>query len=225
MRTVAGVKSWRVSATTGLEALLVLLACGVAACGPSPATSSKSSTGPPVSQASPSVTPNPRALAPNDCTAPPPSNGATVHSVALGASVTLPPDWAEDPTMEGQQGLMAALDLSFGTRPNDVNISADLLPVAMSPDDAINSMTSQPGSGTVIAKGDCTIAGGKAAYIESTMSASLFPGITFSGSGYSVVIAHGSKLVYLIILLPSDSGDSMMPAVKSILGSWQWDQA
>ena len=86
-------------------------------------------------------------------------------------------------------------------------------------------MVSQPGAGTVVARGDCTIAGGKAAYFESTASASLFPGITVSGAGYSVVFAHGSKLVYLVILLPSNNGDAMMPAVKSILGSWQWDQA
>ena len=127
--------------------------------------------------------------------------------------------------MEGQQGLQAGFDLTFGTRPNDVNISGDLLPYAMSPHDAVNFMTTQAGAGNVVAKGDCTIAGGKAAYFLSTMSVSLFPGITMGGSGYSVVFAHSYKLVYLIILLPSDNGDSMMPAVKSILGSWQWDQA
>jgi hypothetical protein len=30
--------------------------------------------------------------------------------------------------------------------------------------------------------------------------------------------------VYLVILLP-DNGDQVMPQVKSILGSWQWDPA
>jgi hypothetical protein len=211
---------------TALGALLVLVVCGVAACSPTPANSAKSPTGSPsASQGSPSVTPNPNALEPNDCTAPPPSNGSKVHSSALGATVTLPAGWAEDPTMEGQQGMQAGFDLSFGSAPNDVNISGDLLPVAMSPHDAVNSMTSQPGAGTVVAQGDCTIAGGKAAYFESTITFTLFPGITKGGGGYTVVIAHGEKLVYLVILLPSDNGDSMMPEVKSILGSWQWDQA
>lgn len=127
--------------------------------------------------------------------------------------------------MEGQQGLQAGFDLSFGIAPNDVNISGDFLPYAMNPHDAVNFMTSQPGAGNVVAKGDCTIAGVKAAYFLSTMSVTLFPGITKGGSGYSVLFAHGGKLVYLVILLPLDNGDSMMPAVKSILGSWEWDQA
>jgi hypothetical protein len=171
------------------------------------------------------MTPNPHALAPNDCTAPLPSNGPRVHSSALGATVTLPAGWAENPADEGQQGLQSAFDLASGNGANGANISGDLLALTMSPHDAVDWMTSQPGAGTVVAKGDCTIAGGKAAFFESTISMNVFPGMTKSGVGYSLVIAYGHKLVYLVILLPSDNGDSVMPEVKSILGSWQWDHA
>jgi len=201
----------------------------MAACGPAPTTSAKAPLGSPstspVSPASPSVTPNPNALEPNDCTAPAASNGIKVHSPGLGATVTLPPGWSEDPTMEGQQGLQTTFDLiAGGGGPHGTNISGDLLPFVMSPHDAVAFMTSQPGAGTVVAVGDCTIAGGKAAYFESTISATLFAGITKSGDGYTVVFAHGAKLAYLLILLP-DSGDPVMPQVRSILGSWQWDPA
>ena len=207
--------------------LAVLAICGVAACGPT--TSAKAPSGSPTaspsSAASPTVTPNPNALEPNDCIAPPPTSGTKAHSPALGSTVTLPVGWTEDPSMEGQQGMRAAFDLvAGGGGPHGTNISADLLPLVMSPHDAVAFMTSQPGAGTVVAVGDCTIGGGKAAYFESTISATLFPGITKSGDGYSVVFAHGSTLVYLVILLP-DNGDQVMPQVKSILGSWQWDQA
>jgi len=129
--------------------------------------------------------------------------------------------------MEGQQGLQAGFDLTSGGGPNGVNIGGYLLPatVAMSPHDAVNFMSSQPGAGTVVAKGDCTVAGGEAAYFESTISVTLFPGITKGAAGYSLVIAHAKELVYLVVLLPSENGDKMMPQVKSILGSWQWDPA
>jgi hypothetical protein len=170
------------------------------------------------------VTPNPNALEPNDCIAPPAANGTNVHSPALGATVTLPAGWAEDPSMEGPKGMQAAFYLASGSGPSGVNISADLIPVAMSPHDAIEFMSSQPGAGTVVAKGDCTIAGGKAAFFKSTISFSLFPGITKGGAGYTIVFAQGAKLVYLVILLP-DNGDQLMPQVKSILGSWQGDPA
>lgn len=204
-----------------LGTLLVLILSSVVGCGPSPMPLAKGS--PSASPSLPAVTPNPGALAPNDCVAPPPSNGTRAHSSVLGATVTLPAGWAEDPTMEGQQGLMAAFDVDTGRPRNDVNISGDPWPGAMSPHDVITYQISQPGSGTVVARGDCTIAGGKAAYFEATLPI-LFPGLSFGGPGYSVIIAHGGKLVYLVILL-RDGPDSGMPDVKSILGSWQWDKA
>jgi hypothetical protein len=203
--------------------LLVLILSSVGGCGPSPTTLAKGSPSAP--QSSPSVTPNPRALAPNDCTAPPPSKGTTIHSPVLGASVSVPAGWAEDPTMEGQQGLQSAFQLAHGTGPSGVSISAYPLPMAMSPHEAIDWMTSQPAAGTVDSRGDCTIAGGKAAYFESTVAFSVFPGITYSSGGYSLVVGHGAKLVYLIIIFPTDSRDTGMPDVKSILGSWHWDKA
>lgn len=202
-----------------LGPLLILILVSAAGCGPPPATLAGSS--PSASRSSPGVTPNPLALAPNDCIAPPPSNGTKAHSSVLGASVTLPAGWAEDPTNEGRQGLMAAFDLSNGRPPNNVSISADPWPGAMSPHDVITYMISQPGSGTVVARGDCTIAGGKAAYFEASFP-NLFPGISMGGPGYAVILAHGGKSVYLVIL-PRDGADSGMPEVKSILGSWQWD--
>jgi len=206
---------------------LVLLAmCAMAACSPTHTTSAKgSSPSTSASQASPVVSPNPNALEPNDCIAPPPSNGTRVHSPALSSTVTLPVGWTEDPNMEGQQGMQAAFDLvANGGGPHGTNITGDLWPSPMSPHDVIAYMIASPGAGTVVSVGDCTIGGGKAAYFDSTFSATLFPGITKTGEGYSVVFAHGSTLVYLVILLP-DNGDQVMPQVKSILGSWQWDQA
>ena len=204
-----------------LGTLLVLILSSVVGCGPSPTTVANGS--PSASPSLPAVTPNPGALAPNDCVAPPPGNGTKAHSSVLGATVQLPAGWVEDPTMEGQQGVMAAFYLSTGRFPNDVDISADPWPGAMSPHDVITYQISQPGSGTVMARGDCTIAGGKAAYSEATFPI-LLPGLSMRGPGYSVIIAHGGKLVYLVILL-RDGPDSGMPDVKSILGSWQWDKA
>jgi hypothetical protein len=127
--------------------------------------------------------------------------------------------------MEGQQGAQSALDLAHGTGPSGVSLSAYPLSMAMSPHEAIDWMTSQPAAGTVDSRGDCTVAGGKAAYFASTIAFSLFPGITYSSGGYSLVMGHGAKLVYLIILFPTDSRDAAMPEMKSILGSWQWDKA
>jgi hypothetical protein len=209
--------------SSALGTLLVLILSSVVGCGPSPTTLAKAS--PSAAQSSPGATPDPRALATNDCIAPPPTNGTKIHSPVLGASVSVPVGWAEDPTMEGQQGVQSALQLAHGTGPSGVSISAYPLPMAMSPHDAINWMTSQPAAGTVVSKGDCTIAGGKAAYFESTVAFTVFPGITYSSGGYSVVMGHGAKLVYLIIIFPTDSRDTAMPEVKSILGSWQWDKA
>jgi hypothetical protein len=51
------------------------------------------------------------------------------------------------------------------------------------------------------------------------------PGITDLGTGYTIVFTHGGKLAYLVVLLPRHNGARAVPAVKSILGSWQWDRA
>lgn len=210
-----------------VASLIVLVAFGIAGCGPPPPSSAKA---PPVSpsarQASPAVTPNPTALEPNDCTAAAAVMGTKVHSPALSATVTLPAGWAENPADEGQQGLEAGFDVISGSGPDGVNISGDLMPSTwtMNPHDTVDWMISQPGSGTVVAKGDCKIAGGKAAYFLSTMSVSVFPGITKGGAGYSLIIAHNQSLVYVVVLLPAVN-DPGMSDVKSILGSWQWDPA
>ena len=127
--------------------------------------------------------------------------------------------------MEGQQRVQSAFQLAHDTGPSGMSITAYPLPMAMSPHEAIDWMTSQPGSGTVDSRGDCTIAGGKAAYFASTVAFSVFPGITYSSGGYSLVMGHGAKLLYLIILFPTESRATAMPAVKSILGSWRWDKA
>jgi hypothetical protein len=206
-----------------LSTLVVLLLAGVAGCGPPPTAVAQGS--PSAAQAAPAVTPNPGSLAPNDCIAPPPTKSTTLHSPVLGVSVRVPAGWAEDPTMEGQQGLQAAFDLAQGTGRNAVSITAYPWPMAMSPHEAIDWMVSQPAAGPVDSRGDCTIGGGKAAYFESTIALTPFPGITFSSGGYSLVIGHGTKLVYLIIIFPTDSRDTAMPQVKSILGSWKWDKA
>jgi hypothetical protein len=122
--------------------------------------------------------------------------------------------------MEGQQGMQVAFDLVWGSGRKGANISGDLIPSTMSPHDTVESMVTQPGAGTVIAKGDCTIAGGKAAFFKSTI-----PGLEFMGGGYSLVFAHRAQLMYLVILLPAAGEEAVMPGVKSILGSWQWDSA
>lgn len=215
-----------------LEALLVLSVCGVAACSPTHASSAKSPASPPTaSQTSPSVTPNPLALEPNDCTAPPPSNGTQAHSSVLGATITLPSGWAENPADEGKNGLEATFAVEIGNGPNGAIFSADPFPLTMTPHDAVAWEVSQPGSGTVVVKGDCTIAGSPASFFESTVQANLFPGITWVGDGYSVYIDHRGALVHVSGDLPSSNGittplprASVMTDVKSILGSWTWDQ-
>jgi hypothetical protein len=92
-------------------------------------------------------------------------------------------------TKAGPNGPLVVAALSGG--PHGTNISGDMWPLPMSPHDAIAYMISSPGAGNVVAVGDCTIGGGKAAYFESTISVTLFPGITKSGDGYSVVFVHG----------------------------------
>ncbi len=137
----------------------------------------------------------------------------------------LPAGWAENASDEGQQGLQAAFDVVSGPGPEAVNISGDTIKTTMSPHDVAASMVTQPGAGTVVAKGDCQIAGGDAAYFKSTISATVFPGITKSGAGYTILIGHGGTVVYLVVILPATLGDQAIPDVKSILGSWTWDPA
>jgi hypothetical protein len=198
--------------------------CGGAACGPTPVKTASTSPSPAQISPSPQVTPNPHALGPNDCIAAPTGGGSTVHSASLGFTLTLPTDWAEDPANEGQHGMQSALYVATGASPTGTVLSFDLMPLAMSPHDGIDWLASQPGSGTVIAKGDCTIGGDKAAYFESNITFTVFPGITRGGDGYAVLAGHAGKLVYLDVLLPDgNAAAAAMPAVKSILGSWRWD--
>jgi hypothetical protein len=184
-----------------------------------------------VAEVTPAVAPNPTALAPNDCVAAPPRGGTRVRSAALGVTVTLPSAWAENPADEGKNGLEATFALETGKEPNGAIVSADPFPSTMTPHEAVASEVSQPGSGTVVAKGDCTIAGSPAAFFESTVQLSLFPGISWVGDAYGVYIAHRGALVRLLIDLPSSNGTatplshaSVMTDVKGILGSWTWDQ-
>lgn len=165
------------------------------------------------------MTPNPRALESNDCTAPPTRNGTQVHSPVLGATVTLPVGWAENPADEGQQGPPAAFDIATGSPGDGANISSDFFRSTMSPHDAANAEAAYtPGSGTVVAKGDCTIGGGQASFFESSIP-------QLGSVGYGLYIAHSRNLVRLVIVFPETRRASTMPEVKSILGSWQWDQA
>jgi hypothetical protein len=89
----------------------------------------------------------------------------------------------------------------------------------MSPHELANAEASAPGAGTVVAYGDCTIARGQASFFEATVT--LFG---MESDGYSLYIAHGHKRVRLLIQFPSATRASIMPQVKSILGSWQWDK-
>jgi hypothetical protein len=182
-------------------------------------------------EASPVVTPNSTSLAPNDCIAPPTTGGATVHSSVLAVTVTLPAGWAENPADEGKNGLESTLALQIGVVPNTASITADPFPLNLTPHAAVALEISQPGAGNVIATGDCTIASSPASFYESTIQASLFPGITMVGDGYGVYIAHRGGLVRLLVDLPSDNGistpmprASVMSDIKSIFGSWTWDQ-
>jgi len=99
-------------------------------------------------------------------------------------------------------------------------IYGDPFASTMSPHDAVNAEAAYtPGSGTVVAKGDCMIAGGQASFFESSISI-----LGLESSGYSLYIAHGAKLVRLLIEFSQATRASIMPQVKSILGSWQWDK-
>jgi hypothetical protein len=224
-----------------IAVLVTFVAVAAVACAPAQPLAGTTPVGPAVTPggiASPSAagtmpaaTPNPAALAANDCIVPPPTGGTKVHSDALGVTVTLPSGWAENPANEGKHGLEATFDVETGTAPNGADVSAFPFTLKMSPHEAVSLEVSQPGSGTVVARGDCTIAGSPAAFFESTVQASLFPGIALVLDGYSVYIAHRGGLVHLSIDLPSSNGittplprASVMTDVKGILGSWTWDQ-
>lgn len=147
----------------------------------------------------------------------------------LGVTITLPYGWAENPADEGKNGLEAAFPVETGKETNGSIFSADPFQSTMTPHDAVASEVSQPGSGSVVAKGDCTMAGSPAAFFESTVQASVFRGITWVGDGYSVYIAHRAALVHMSVDLPASNGittplprASVMTDVKSILGSWAW---
>jgi hypothetical protein len=134
--------------------------------------------------------------------------------------VTLPASWIENTTDEGQNGAQVgfALELGGGTRHGPDVIWGNSLASPMTPHDAVAAEGAYtPGSGTVIAKGDCTIAGSQASFFESSVAG-------LGGGGYVLYIRRPGVLVRLLILFSSDTRDSTMPQVKSILGSWQWDK-
>ena len=196
---------------------LVALAAVIAVfeCGPAPAPGAL----PAGSTPTPVATPNPIALTTNDCISSPPTSGTKAHSPALAATVTLPAGWLENTTDEGQSGAQVdfAIELRSGTIPGADGIFGNSLAGPMSPHDAVAAEAAYtPGSGTVIAKGDCTIAGSQASFFESSVAG--------LGSAYVVYIGHRGVLVRLLILFSPDTRDSTMPQVKSILGSWRWDQ-
>jgi hypothetical protein len=189
-----------------LAAVLAVIECGP---GPSPGASTAGSTPTPV------ASPNPIALAPNDCISSPPASGTKAHSSVLAASVTLPGGWIENTIDEGQSGAQAGFALEPRRGPD--GIFGDSLAGPMTPHDAAAAEAAYtPGSGTVIAKGDCTIAGSQASFFESSVGG--------LGGGYVLYIGHRGVLARLLILFSSDTRDSTMPKVKSILGSWQWDK-
>lgn len=213
-----------------IQTALVLFFVCVTACGPV-RTTAVSSAPPTMSPITLFVTPDPTRLAPNDCMAPAPSGGSKAHSSALRVTVTLPLGWIENPADEGKNGLEATFALTWGpVGPNGANITADPFPSSMSPHDAVALEISQPGAGNVIRKGDCTIAASAAAYYESTIEVTTFPGITMVGDGYGVYVAHRGGLIRMLIDLPSSNGVStpvprgaVVSDIKSIFGSWTWD--
>lgn len=212
-----------------IAVLVTFVATAAAACGPHQPLARATPVGGAV--VTPAITPDPAALATNDCVVPPPYGGTKVRSNALGVTVTVPSGWAENPADEGKNGLEATFALETGKEPNGAIVSADPFPLSMTPHEAVSWEVSQAGSGTMVGRGDCTIAGSPAAFFESTVQASLFPGITWMGDGYSVYIAHRGALVHVSIDLPSSNGittplprASVMTDVKSMLGSWTWDQ-
>jgi hypothetical protein len=96
----------------------------------------------------------------------------------------------------------------------------------MNPRQMIESEAASPGSGTVLSKGDCTIGGSQASFFESSIEIDVPTLVTqhLSAGAYEIVIAHGGRLLQVsIIYSPASLGPTTMPAVKSMLGSWQWD--
>jgi hypothetical protein len=151
-----------------------------------------------------------------------------VHSSTLAITVTVPTGWAEDVADEGQSGLGAGFAIESGRVPMYAKLTGSLLPatLTMSPRDVIDSEAASPGSGTVLSKGDCAIAGSQASYFESSIEIDVPTLVTqhLSAGAYEVVIAHGGRLLQVSILYsPASLGPTTMPAVKSMLGSWQWD--
>ena len=184
-----------------------------------------------VAVVSPSSAFDPLALGPNDCTAPPDPTGTTAHSSVLGASVILPAGWSEVPSDEGKQGAETAFALENGPAPAGAVVYADPFPTTMSPHEAVDWEISQPGSGTLVTRGDCTVAGSQAAYFESAINGVPGPGNS-PAEAYSMYIAHRGALVRLFIDAGSSNGvatpaprDMVMTQVKRILGSWRWDAA
>lgn len=197
-------------------AIVLLAAPCIAACAPAAATSSNATSSSSATPGgSPSPTPNQNALEPNDCTAMP-ASATTVHSEVLGATMSLPTGWTEDSVLEGQQTPKAFAIVSAG---GAIAITGELIPSTMSAHDAVDREAAYtPGSGTVIARGDCTVGGSKAAFFESSIAG-------FGSIGYVLYVAHGGNLVRLVITFTNESvAESIMPEVKSILGSWKWDQ-
>ena len=195
-------------ATVATPVLLVLSACA-----PVPAASRTSTP-----SISANAIVNPTALAPDDCTARAPSAGVQAHSSALSATVTLPAGWSENVGDEGQSGAQSAFALETGSGLNRDVIWANVSTLTVTAHEAAAAEASYtPGSGTVVARGDCNVAGSQAAFFES-----LIPQLPNSDA-YSLYIAHSGKLVRLVILFTTVSRATTMPQVKSILGSWQWD--
>lgn len=232
--TSASLLCTRVKPIAGLG-LVVVIACGCVSqatsgthSSPAAAAASSASAG-----SSPVADFDPARLAPGDCVAPSPGGGSKVHSAALGLALTLPAGWAEDPANEGKRGDEATLALRRGQAPNDVFMTVDPVPATMSAHAAVDNEASQPGAGNVVDKGDCTVAGKPAAYFESTLDLSLFPGMTQTADGYSLYVTGVDKLVRVSIDLglttalvtPPITRTSAMTDVKRILGSWTWDLA
>jgi hypothetical protein len=133
--------------------------------------------------------------------------------------------------MEGKNGLQATFEVETGKGLDGANLTADPFPLNKTAHDAVSWEIAQPGSGTMVTRGDCTIARSPAAFFEATIQFTLMQG-PFQGDAYVVYIAHRGALVRLSIDLPSGFGPatpipsraSVITDVKGILGSWTWDK-
>jgi hypothetical protein len=194
----------------------LLAALCIAACAPAAATSSNAtSSSSAASSGSPNPTPNENALEPNDCTALP-ASGTTIHSEVLGATMSMPTGWTEDSVLEGQESPRAFAIVSAD---GAIAITGELIPSTISAHDAADREAAYtPGSGTVVARGDCTVGGSKAAFFASSIAG-------FGSIGYVLYVSHRGNLVRLVITFTKESAAlSIMAQVKGILGSWKWDQ-